>query len=96
MSVNLEQILRIYQAGKFIGALIVRGFATAQKLKATFELTPDFEVNIQTLSDRAIDADEETIREANEWRAEKGLPPLEAPGSPTGPIAPAAPTDADE
>lgn len=83
MNVNLEQILRIYQAGEFIGALIVQGIVAAQKLKATFELTPDFEVNVQALSDQAIFADQATMDEVNEWRVSKGLQPLMQPEPPT-------------
>ena len=73
---KVEQIVRIFQGGNLVGVLVVQGIMAAMKLKSLFELSPDFDVNVQELSEKAISADESTMSEVNEWRLSVGLQPL--------------------
>ena len=73
---KVEQIVRIFQGGNLVGMLAVQGIMAAMRLKSLFELSPDFDVNVQELSDKAISADEATMSEANNYRVQIGLQPL--------------------
>ncbi len=68
--------LTILFKGQTILNAINVGVETAMKIKALLRLDPDFEVNIEQLSTKALEANQDTMTQIEQWRRRVGLPPL--------------------
>lgn len=71
----ITTILTILLNGQTILNTINVGVETAMRIKALLKLDPDFEVNIEVLSTKALEANEDTKKVIEEWRQRVGLPP---------------------
>ena len=72
----ITTILTILFKGHTILNAINVGVETAMKIKALLRLDPDFEVNIEQLSTKALEANQDTMAQIDQWRRRVGLPPL--------------------
>lgn len=74
-------LLTVLQGVNLLFTVIIPDIATALHIKSLFDLKPDFQANVTSLTGDAISADEAVISEVNAWRAKNGLAPL--PGAVT-------------
>lgn len=72
----ITTILTILFKGRTILNAINVGVETAMKIKSLLALDPDFEVNIEQLSTKALEANQDTMATIDQWRRRVGLPPL--------------------
>lgn len=70
-------VLTIYKLASLLGAVILPDIESALKIKATLEsIGPEYKVNVHSLQDAAMHADQETIDKVNAWLAANGFDPL--------------------
>lgn len=70
-------VLTIYKLVSMLGAVVLPDIETALKMKAAVEsLGPEYKVNVHSLQDAAVHADQETIDKVNVWLTANGFDPL--------------------
>lgn len=70
-------VLTIYKLASLLGAVILPDIESALKIKATLEsIGPEYKVNVHSLQDAAMHADQETIDKVNAWLRANGFDPL--------------------
>lgn len=70
-------LVTITRLGALLQVLFVESIELALKIKALLTLeSDDVQVNIKSLADQAIAADDRAMALVNQWRAENGLAPL--------------------
>ena len=71
----ITTILTILFKGQTVLNALNVGVETAMKIKALLRLDPDFEVNIEQLSTKALEVNQDTMAQIDQWRRRVGLPP---------------------
>ena len=70
-------VLTLYKLASLLGAVILPDIETALKIKAAFEsLGPEYQANVQGLTNAAEHANQETIDKVNAWLTANGFDPL--------------------
>lgn len=62
--------------GSLVTSFLVPSIQAALQIKSLFSLDPSFDVNLYSLTGKALAADDQTLQVINDWRTSKGLPAL--------------------
>lgn len=69
----MNVLVQVLQASNLLFAVLAPSVEVALKIQHLFQLDPDFQVNLTTLTGEAIKADDETTKLIAEWKARHNL-----------------------